>query len=46
MLLQNLNEHGSTIVMVTHSHSHADYARRTSSLFDGSIVNERLRAIS
>lgn len=45
-LLQNLNDHGSTIVMVTHSHSHADYARRTINLFDGSIVNERLRAIS
>ena len=38
-MLQQLNSEGSTIVMVTHSASHAEYARRTISLFDGQVVN-------
>ncbi len=45
-MLQNLNKEGSTIVMVTHSASHADYARRTINLFDGRVVTESLRAVS
>ncbi|MBT8041467.1 MAG: ABC transporter ATP-binding protein [Gammaproteobacteria bacterium] len=43
-LLRSLNEEGTTIVMVTHSPSHADYAHRTVNLFDGHIVTENLRA--
>jgi putative ABC transport system ATP-binding protein len=43
-LLTQLNEEGTTIVMVTHSHSHAQYARRIVNLFDGRIVAENLRA--
>lgn len=43
-MLQGLNEEGTTIVMVTHSPSHADYARRTINLFDGHVVTENLRA--
>jgi len=43
-LLTQLNEEGTTIVMVTHSHSHAQYARRVVNLFDGRIVAENLRA--
>ncbi|RMB07645.1 ABC transporter ATP-binding protein [Eilatimonas milleporae] len=43
-MLQQLNDEGTTIVMVTHSASHADYAKRTINLFDGRIVNESLRA--
>jgi len=43
-MLQGLNEEGTTIVMVTHSPSHADYARRTINLFDGQVVTENLRA--
>jgi putative ABC transport system ATP-binding protein len=43
-LLTQLNEEGTTIIMVTHSHSHAQYARRTVNLFDGRIVAENLRA--
>jgi putative ABC transport system ATP-binding protein len=43
-LLQSLNKEGTTIVMVTHSASHADYAHRTVNLFDGHIVTENTRA--
>jgi putative ABC transport system ATP-binding protein len=43
-ILQGLNEEGTTIVMVTHSSSHADYARRTINLFDGHVVTQSLRA--
>jgi putative ABC transport system ATP-binding protein len=44
-MLQGLNEEGTTIVMVTHSPTHADYARRTINLFDGHVVTENLRAV-
>jgi putative ABC transport system ATP-binding protein len=43
-MLQKLNEEGSTIVMVTHSPAHADYARRIINLFDGNVVAESMRA--
>jgi putative ABC transport system ATP-binding protein len=43
-MLQTLNEEGTTIIMVTHSPSHADYARRTINLFDGHVVTENVRA--
>ena len=43
-MLRQLNDDGTTIVMVTHSPAHADYARRTVNLFDGHVVTERLRA--
>ena len=43
-MLQSLNAEGTTIVMVTHSPAHADYARRTINLFDGHVVTENLRA--
>ena len=43
-MLQGLNEEGTTIVMVTHSPAHSDYARRTINLFDGHVVTENLRA--
>jgi putative ABC transport system ATP-binding protein len=43
-LLRSLNGDGTTIVMVTHSPSHADYAHRTVNLFDGHIVTENVRA--
>jgi putative ABC transport system ATP-binding protein len=44
-MLQGLNNEGTTIVMVTHSPTHSDYARRTINLFDGQIVTENLRAV-
>lgn len=37
-LLQHLHHGGTTIVMVTHSQAHADYAERTVNLFDGQLV--------
>jgi len=43
-LLRSLNKEGTTIVMVTHSPSHADYAHRTINLFDGHVVTENTRA--
>jgi putative ABC transport system ATP-binding protein len=43
-ILQGLNDEGTTIVMVTHSSTHADYARRTIHLFDGHVVTQSLRA--
>jgi len=43
-LLRSLNAEGTTIVMVTHSPSHADYAKRTVNLFDGNVVTDSLRA--
>jgi putative ABC transport system ATP-binding protein len=43
-LLRTLNNEGTTIVMVTHSPAHADYARRTVNLFDGHVVTDALRA--
>jgi putative ABC transport system ATP-binding protein len=43
-LLRSLNNEGTTIVMVTHSPSHAGYAHRTVNLFDGHIVTENTRA--
>jgi putative ABC transport system ATP-binding protein len=43
-LLRSLNSEGTTIVMVTHSPSHADYAHRVVNLFDGHVVTENTRA--
>ena len=43
-MLQTLNEQGSTIVMVTHSPAHADYASRIVNMLDGRILQERRRA--
>ena len=43
-ILQSLNEEGTTVVMVTHSMAHADYAKRTINLFDGRVVNESVRS--
>lgn len=43
-MLQALNAEGSTIVMVTHSPAHADYAGRIVNMLDGRVVIERRRA--
>ncbi|MEL6544118.1 MAG: ABC transporter ATP-binding protein [Myxococcota bacterium] len=43
-MLRGLNEEGTTVVMVTHSPIHADYAKRTINLLDGRVVTESLRA--
>lgn len=43
-MLKALNADGSTIVMVTHSPAHADYASRIVNMLDGRVVIERRRA--
>jgi putative ABC transport system ATP-binding protein len=43
-MLRQLNQEGSTIVMVTHSAAHADYATRIVQMLDGRILQERRRA--
>ncbi len=43
-MLQALNDEGTTIIMVTHSPAHADYAKRIINLFDGHVVTENVRA--
>ncbi|HEV2866416.1 MAG TPA: ATP-binding cassette domain-containing protein, partial [Allosphingosinicella sp.] len=43
-MLQQLNSEGSTIVMVTHSPAHADYAGRVVNMLDGRILVEHRRA--
>ena len=42
-LLVELNENGTTVVMVTHSPVYADFAQRVIHLFDGHIVTENLK---
>jgi putative ABC transport system ATP-binding protein len=44
-ILTGLNQAGATIVMVTHSPSHADLARRRIDMLDGRIVASAARAI-
>ncbi|HJR57359.1 MAG TPA: ABC transporter ATP-binding protein [Rhizomicrobium sp.] len=44
-LLTQLNNEGTTIVMVTHSHLHAEYAHRIVNLLDGAIVTESIRQV-
>ena len=43
-MLTELNNAGTTVVMVTHSPAHAEYARRVINLFDGQVVTENLKA--
>jgi len=42
-MLEELNNDGTTIVMVTHSPSYAEQAHRIVQLFDGHIVTENIR---
>ncbi|MDZ7363622.1 MAG: ABC transporter ATP-binding protein [candidate division KSB1 bacterium] len=42
-MLTELNEAGTTIVMVTHAPSYAEYAHRIVHLFDGHIVTENFK---
>ncbi len=44
-ILTGLNAEGATIVMVTHSPSHADMAKRRIDMLDGRIVASAMRAI-
>ena len=42
-LLAELNEEGTTIIMVTHSPYDANYSHRIINLFDGKIVTENIK---
>jgi putative ABC transport system ATP-binding protein len=42
-LLTELNDSGTTIVMVTHSPYDAKYAERIINLFDGKVVTEDMK---
>ncbi|MEQ8359993.1 MAG: ABC transporter ATP-binding protein [Cytophagales bacterium] len=42
-MLSSLNEAGTTIIMVTHSPSDAEYAHRIIHLFDGQVVTENVK---
>ena len=44
-LLSELNQEGTTIIMVTHSPSDAERAHRIVQLFDGHIVTENIKKI-
>jgi putative ABC transport system ATP-binding protein len=44
-LLTGLNDAGTTILMVTHSLSHAEYAHRIVNLLDGAVVTENIRQV-
>jgi putative ABC transport system ATP-binding protein len=45
-LLTQLNDEGTTIVIVTHALAHADYAHRIVNILDGAIVTENIRQIA
>jgi len=42
-MLTELNENGTTILMVTHSPAYAEYGHRTIHLFDGHVVTENIK---
>jgi putative ABC transport system ATP-binding protein len=44
-MLTKANEGGTTVVMVTHSRTYADYADRVIHLFDGKVVSENLASV-
>ena len=41
-LLVKLNEEGTTVIMVTHSRSHAEYGRRIVNMLDGRVLTENV----
>lgn len=42
-LIENLNQTGTTVIIVTHSQRDAEYAQRIVQLFDGQIVTENIK---
>ena len=42
-MLENLNQGGTTLIIVTHSQRDAEYANRIARLFDGQIINENIK---
>jgi putative ABC transport system ATP-binding protein len=45
-LLTSLNAEGTTVVMVTHSQQHAEYAQRIINILDGSVLSEQLLKVA
>ena len=45
-LLSDLNQAGTTIIMVTHSQRDAEYAQRVIMLFDGQVISEKIASKS
>jgi len=43
IMLDELNQEGTTIIIVTHSQRDADYGRRIIRLFDGQIITEQIK---
>lgn len=43
-LLEELNQNGTTLIIVTHSQRDAEYSQRIVRLFDGQIVTENIKA--
>ncbi|MBC8489250.1 MAG: ABC transporter ATP-binding protein [Bacteroidetes bacterium] len=43
-LLEELNQKGTTLIIVTHSQRDADYGQRIVRLFDGQIINENIKS--
>ena len=41
-LLNQLNDDGTTIIMVTHDHGHSDHASRVVNMLDGRILSENI----
>lgn len=44
-MLLGMNREGTTVIIVTHSQAHADYAGRVIGLFDGRVVSDHVRAV-
>lgn len=44
-LLKELNDEGTTVVMVTHSKRDAEFAHRVVNLFDGQIITENVKRV-
>lgn len=42
-MLTELNQEGTTIVMVTHSIHDSEFAHRVVNLFDGQIITEQVK---
>ena len=42
-MLEELNQNGTTLIIVTHSQRDAEYAQRVVRLFDGQIINENIK---
>ncbi|MCB0807182.1 MAG: ABC transporter ATP-binding protein [Bacteroidales bacterium] len=42
-MLEELNQNGTTLIIVTHSQRDAEYAQRVIRLFDGQVINENIK---